>query len=237
LKSVATVSGASPAACRIVGKAPGAGAMHQRAPKPMRAATQRLHDLAEAGRVFLRAPGPVAMQVDVVVSEPLLERQAGAEPLVGRLGDTRLSEAQRGQQFTQPPYLVVVGGRRVSQSTARGGAGGVRCGGTDGDCLRRQVLGQQSQPPAPVGQRLARIGEQPRDLANDREAAAAAPADPPRTSERNRATATARAGEHTGKRVLICGGHRNPVRVDPRGNAGGDAARGQRVDLWSIPRT
>ena len=38
------------------------------------------------------------MQIDVVVSQPLLGGQPGAEATVGRLADARLFEAERRQQ-------------------------------------------------------------------------------------------------------------------------------------------
>ena len=213
---------------QVIGQPPGTGAVYQGAAQPAGIATEHLDYLVEARRVLLRAPGPVPVQVDVVVSEPLLEWQARAEPLERRLGDARFTRPQRRQQFTQPPDLVLVGGRHVRQPTARGGAGRIRFGGAYCLCLRGQVPGQESEPAAPIRQRLPGLGKQPGDPADDRKAAAAAPADPAGAGERNGAAAATRAGEDAGKRVLIDGRHRDPVRVDPRGNAGGGAGRGQR---------
>ncbi len=59
------------------------------------------------------------------------------------------------------------------------------------------MLGEQAQAATPFRQRLARLGEQPGNLADDRKAAAAGTAHPAGARQRDRATPTARTGKHT----------------------------------------
>src|SRR5919108_5273055 len=106
---------------QVIREPPGAGTLHQRATQPGQATAQHGPDLLERGRVLLRAPAPVAMQVDVVVSQPLLGRQARAETLERALGRTGLLEAERREQVLQARDLVVVRARDVFQSASRGG--------------------------------------------------------------------------------------------------------------------
>ena len=59
------------------------------------------------------------------------------------------------------------------------------------------MLGEQSEAAAPFRQRLARLGEQPWNLADDRIAAAAGAAHPAGARQRDRAAPAARTGKHT----------------------------------------
>ena len=105
---------------QVVREPAGAGALHQRAPEAARVAAQHRDDLAQPGRVFLLSPGPVALQVDVVVSQALLERQPGADAAMRGLAHAALVQSQRRQQRREPAHLVVVGRGHVFEPPACG---------------------------------------------------------------------------------------------------------------------
>ena len=85
------------------------------------------------------------MQVDVVVSQSLLDGQAGADAAVGRLGDAGLVEAERRQQRAQPRDLVLVGRGHVLEPPARGRgrASGLRRSARIAAASEAEMLGQQ----------------------------------------------------------------------------------------------
>ena len=107
LKSVATVSGASPCHVQVVREAPGTGAVHQRPAEPCERATEHRPQLLESAGVLRLAPAPVAVHIDVVVSQALLQGQARAEPVVRRERGAVL-EPERREQRAQAFDLVLV---------------------------------------------------------------------------------------------------------------------------------
>src|SRR5688572_21868780 len=93
--------------------------LHQRAPQSASLAAEQHGNFGECAGILLLTPGPITMQVDIVVSEPLLEGQARAERVMAGLGDAARLEAEWREQFPQPPYLVFVSGRGPFEPPAR----------------------------------------------------------------------------------------------------------------------
>ncbi len=183
---------------QVVRQAPGASALHERVTQTPNSATEQRAKFLQCRLIFLIAPRPVAMQVDVVVSEALLGGQPRAQAPVSGFGDARLFEPERREQHPQSLNLVFVGLRDVFQASA--GArrqiasletGAHRCR------FRREVLGKQIQASAPFRQCLARLRKQPGNFADDRKAAAAAAAHPAGALQRDRATPATRTGQDT----------------------------------------
>ena len=158
------------------------------------------------------------MQIHIVVSQPLLGGQTRAESLVRGLGDAGLIEAERREELAQALDLILVRTRDMLEPPARTRlerAFAQACAHRRG--FGRQMLGEQPEASTPFRQRLARLGEQPWNLANDRIPAAASATHPAGARQRDRAAPAARTGKHT----------RQWMGFRQRGNAGGRAARGQ----------
>ena len=136
------------------------------------------------------------MQVHVVVSQTLLGGQARAEPAMRGFGYTVLIDAERRQDLPQPLDLILIRARDVFESPSRRRTLRSRETRAHRRGFGCQVLSQKTQAAPPLGQRLARLGKQPRYFADDREPAAAGAAHPARARQRDRAAMAARTGKH-----------------------------------------
>ena len=160
------------------------------------------------------------MQVHVVVSQPLLEGQARAESAVGGLGDAGLVEARAAPAAARSRSIWSSYAAATCSSRRRVAApsSAPRQAGAHRRRFGRQMLGQQAEAPAPFGQRLARIREQPGNFADDRDSRCCRR----RTSSRRAPASPGRDGSADRQAHSSMDGIRTK-----RGNAGGMQAGGQ----------
>jgi hypothetical protein len=113
LKSVATVSGVT-ATVQVIRQPPGASAVYQRAPEPTRRAAEYRDNLVQRRRFLPR----ITVQVDVVVSQPLLGGQARTRTPVRGLLTCDCPSPSGASSARRAPRLVVMRGGHMFEPGA-----------------------------------------------------------------------------------------------------------------------
>ena len=193
----------------VVNQAAATRAQHEDAARRMTA--QDVDDGGERRIVLLLAPGPVAMQVDVVRGEALRARDARAECAM-QLGRGRARGAERREQRRQPACVVLERRGLQLQPVARAH---VETRALERRAQRRslarEIRQQRLQALAPFGQRLVGSREEPRDTVEHGVARVAASTAPGVVVARQSRPA-AQAGQRSSVAQVGCGRSRGGLR-------------------------